>query len=73
MGMAASIKHFPGDGVDERDQHLVTSINTLTCEQWDNTYGKVYKASIDAGALTVMAAHIMLPSFSKQLNPFPRR
>jgi beta-N-acetylhexosaminidase len=70
MGMAASIKHFPGDGVDERDQHLVTSINTLTCEQWDNTYGKVYKASIDAGALTVMAAHIMLPSFSKQLNPF---
>lgn len=30
MGMAAAIKHFPGDGQDERDQHLVTSINPWT-------------------------------------------
>jgi beta-N-acetylhexosaminidase len=29
-GLAASIKHFPGDGVDERDQHLVTSVNSLS-------------------------------------------
>ncbi len=29
MGLAASIKHFPGDGQDERDQHLVTSINSM--------------------------------------------
>ncbi|WP_434613295.1 glycoside hydrolase family 3 N-terminal domain-containing protein [Arthrobacter sp. A5] len=27
--MACAIKHFPGDGVDERDQHVVTSYNTL--------------------------------------------
>jgi beta-N-acetylhexosaminidase len=53
-GVAASIKHFPGDGVDERDQHLVTSVNNLSCEEWDATYGAAYKASIDAGALTVM-------------------
>ncbi len=26
-GMAVSIKHFPRDGRDERDQHLLTSIN----------------------------------------------
>jgi len=68
-GLAASIKHFPGDGVDERDQHLVTSVNTMDCEQWDATFGKAYKASIDAGAMTVMIGHISLPAYSRKLKP----
>jgi len=69
MGIAASIKHFPGDGMDERDQHLVTTINNMSCEEWDATYGKVYKACIDAGALTVMPGHIMHPEYSRKLCP----
>ena len=68
-GLAASIKHFPGDGVDERDQHLLASVNTMSCDEWDQTYGKAYKDSIDAGAKTVMVGHIMLPEYSKKLNP----
>lgn len=68
-GMAVSIKHFPGDGVDERDQHLVTSINSLSCEDWDKSFGEVYKAGIEAGALTVMVGHIMQPAYSRKLNP----
>jgi len=68
-GVAASIKHFPGDGVDERDQHLVTSINSLSCEEWDETFGAAYKACIDAGALTVMIGHIMQPEYSRKLVP----
>lgn len=68
-GVAASIKHFPGDGMDERDQHLVTSINSMTCEEWDATYGEVYKACIEEGAKTVMIGHIMQPEYSKKLNP----
>jgi beta-N-acetylhexosaminidase len=68
-GMAVSIKHFPGDGQDERDQHLVTSINSMSCEEWDNTYKKAYQVCIDAGALTCMIGHIMLPSYSKKLRP----
>jgi beta-N-acetylhexosaminidase len=28
------MKHFPGDGVDERDQHVVTMYNTLGYEEW---------------------------------------
>ncbi|MEW5814756.1 MAG: glycoside hydrolase family 3 N-terminal domain-containing protein [Spirochaetota bacterium] len=67
--LAVSIKHWPGDGVDGRDQHLVTSINSLSVEEWDETYGRVYKGMIDAGADTVMAAHIMLPAYSRRLNP----
>jgi beta-N-acetylhexosaminidase len=69
LGLAASIKHFPGDGMDERDQHLVSSINSLGCDEWMGTYGSIYKACIDAGALTCMIGHIMQPAWSKRLNP----
>ncbi|MTI58974.1 MAG: glycoside hydrolase family 3 protein [Firmicutes bacterium] len=68
-GLAVSIKHWPGDGVDGRDQHLVTSVNTLSCEEWDQTYGKVYKGMIDAGARTVMSAHIMQPAYTRKFKP----
>lgn len=68
-GVAASLKHFPGDGMDERDQHLVTTINSMECEEWDRTYGKAYEACIDAGAMTIMAGHIMLPAYTKKYNP----
>lgn len=68
-GMAVSIKHFPGDGRDERDQHLVTSINDLSCEEWDNSYGKVYRSCIEAGALTCMVGHIMQPAYTRYFNP----
>jgi beta-N-acetylhexosaminidase len=68
-GLAVSIKHWPGDGVDGRDQHLLISVNTLSVEEWDRSFGRVYKGMIDAGAQTVMAAHIMLPAYSKALNP----
>ncbi|WP_197069700.1 glycoside hydrolase family 3 protein [Paenibacillus sp. FSL R5-0345] len=68
-GVAASIKHFPGDGVDDRDQHLHISINSLSVEDWDQTYGMVYKGLIDEGAMTVMIGHIMLPAYSRALSP----
>lgn len=68
-GMAASVKHWPGDGVDDRDQHLVTSVNSLTVEEWESTFGQVYRAVIEAGALTVMSAHIAAPELSRWLRP----
>lgn len=66
--VATSVKHFPGDGVDERDQHLLTSVNSLSMSEWDFTYGKIYKAMIEAGTLTVMAGHIALPSYERYFN-----
>lgn len=68
-GMAVSIKHFPGDGVDDRDQHLLTSINSLTIEEWDATFGHVYQTLIDEGANTVMVGHIMQPAYQRHFNP----
>ena len=47
-----AIKHFPGDGCDEVDQHILTSVNNLSCEEWDATYGKIYSGLIEAGAQT---------------------
>ena len=68
-GLAVSIKHWPGDGVDGRDQHLVTSVNTLSVEEWNATYGKIYQGMIDAGAETLMSAHIMQPAYTRKMNP----
>ena len=62
-GVATAVKHFPGDGIDERDQHLLTSVNTLSCEEWDNSYGEIYREMIKAGTLTIMAAHIAMPAY----------
>lgn len=64
-----AIKHFPGDGVDERDQHVVTSWNTLGVDEWDATYGKVYRALIDHGAQSIMVGHIGAPELSRALRP----
>ncbi len=68
-GVAVSIKHFPGDGVDERDQHLLTSVNSLSCEEWDKTYGEIYRRLIEDGAQTVMVGHIAMPAYQKYFNP----
>lgn len=67
--VAVSVKHFPGDGVDERDQHLLTSVNSLSMEEWDKTYGRIYQKLIENGALTVMAGHIAMPAYQEYYNP----
>ena len=67
--VAVSVKHFPGDGVDEVDQHLLTSINSLSCEAWDATYGRVYRELIAEGAQTIMVGHIDQPAWRKRINP----
>ena len=67
--VATAVKHFPGDGVDERDQHLLTSVNSLSMDEWDKSYGKVYKDLIEAGTLTVMAGHIAMPAYQEFYSP----
>lgn len=67
--MAVCIKHFPGDGVDERDQHLLPTVNSLSTEEWENTYGRIYKQLIDKGAQTVMVGHILQPEMTRKMCP----
>jgi beta-N-acetylhexosaminidase len=68
-GVAATAKHWPGEGFDDRDQHLVTTINPLSMEDWEANFGRLYRAAIDAGVLSVMSAHIALPAFVRETDP----
>lgn len=61
------IKHFPGDGIEERDQHLVLGINNLSIEDWEKSFGEVYRTHINNGVEMIMAGHIALPNYQKYL------
>lgn len=63
------IKHFPGDGTEERDQHLVLGVNELSKEEWEASFGQVYRHHIERGVEMIMAGHIALPHYQKELNP----
>lgn len=63
------IKHFPGDGTEERDQHLILGVNELSPEEWEDSFGRVYRNHIERGVEMIMAGHIALPHYQQQLNP----
>lgn len=68
-GMAACAKHFPGDGVDFRDQHLHPTYNTLSAEDWRSSYGAIYREMIQKGLLSVMVGHICQPAMEQAHTP----
>jgi beta-N-acetylhexosaminidase len=68
-GVAATVKHWPGEGHDDRDQHLVTTINPLSVEEWHASHGALYRAAIDAGVMAVMSAHIAFPAYVHGHDP----
>lgn len=74
--LAACIKHFPGSGVDERNAHFVTEINSLSREEWMVTYGKTYKELFEKEDVpSVMVGHIACPAFQPddfdEYGPYP--
>ena len=68
-GFCCAAKHFPGDGLDFRDQHVANSVNDFGCEEWDATFGKVYQNLINNGLEAIMAGHIMQPAYTRHFNP----
>lgn len=68
-GVAACAKHYPGDGVDYRDQHLHPTYNTLSAQDWYASYGAVYENLIANGLMSVMVGHIAQPNVAKDANP----
>ncbi len=67
--MACTAKHFPGDGVEELDQHLALGVNNLSVEEWNATFRRVYQTLIDEGLESIMVGHIALPEMSRRLRP----
>ncbi len=70
--MLVCTKHFPGDGVEERDQHLVMGINHLSWEEWEASFGRVYGGLIDDGLEAIMAGHIAFPDYSRRFGGVTR-
>ncbi|MGK2909787.1 MAG: glycoside hydrolase family 3 protein [Sphingobium sp.] len=69
QGVAACAKHWPGDGLDDRDQHLVTSVNDMDMTEWRATFGRIFGTLVDDGVMTIMSAHIALPAYIREKWP----
>lgn len=68
-GVAATAKHWPGEGYDDRDQHLVTTTNPLSMDEWKETFGRLYRTLITEGLLAIMSGHISLPAYVRSKIP----
>ena len=66
--MAATAKHFPGDGIDGRDSHICTSVNSLSRKNWEKSYGKVWRGVIEDGVMSIMSGHISLPFIDPEID-----
>ena len=62
-------KHFPGDGIDERDHHLSYASNRMNKEEWMESFGRIYGELAEAGLPGIMAGHIHLPNVEKEMYP----
>lgn len=68
-GVAATVKHWPGEGFDDRDQHLLTTVNPLSLPDWERTFAKLYRSAIQAGVMAVMVGHIAFPAYTLSVMP----
>ncbi|MCI5649132.1 MAG: glycoside hydrolase family 3 protein [Fusicatenibacter sp.] len=68
-GFACVAKHFPGNGQDFRDAHLSNNVNDSTVEQWEESYGYVYRTLIENDLEAIMGGHIFLPEYARAINP----
>ena len=65
-GVAATAKHFPGDGTDFINQHFSTSTLQISYHNWKQKNGKVFQTLIDNGVAVIMAGHITFPAYQKE-------
>ena len=62
IGVAATVKHFPGLGSCPTNPHWTKARNLLSMEEWESTEGYVYKQAIEAGVASIMTSHIAFPA-----------
>lgn len=68
-GFACAAKHFPGNGQDFRDAHIANNVNYFDVDEWEKSYGLVYRTLIENGLDAVMGGHILLPKYARAINP----
>lgn len=66
-GVVATLKHYPGPPYNESvDAHLAPINNETPIQLWYDTYGKLYKKLIEAGAPTIMTGHVNLVDYQNE-------
>lgn len=61
VGVATSVKHFPGHGATAADSHLDLPVVDVSLDVLRERDLPPFRAAIEAGARTVMTSHILLP------------
>ena len=66
-GVISSLKHYPGTPYNDAiDPHLAPVDNETPLELWYETYGKMYRELIEAGAPTIMTSHNNLVNYQTE-------
>jgi len=68
VGIATSVKHFPGHGDTAADSHLALPVVDVPLEVLRERDLPPFRAAIEAGARTVMTSHLLLPQIDP-VNP----
>ncbi len=68
QGVCATIKHFPGNGTSSVNMHCGIGRNTMSYEEWMNTFGEIYRSGIREDVCSVMTTHTTLESYDKELH-----
>ena len=66
VGMAATLKHFPGHGTVLEDTHFDDAVDPRSLDELRNEDLVPFAAGIDAGADAVMLAHVTYPAVAPE-------
>ena len=73
IGIASTLKHFPGHGDTAEDSHKTAAYSYKTLDQLRQGEFLPFKAGIDAGADMVMMGHITLPAVDTMPATFSQK
>jgi beta-N-acetylhexosaminidase len=68
-GVAATAKHFPGNGDTAVDSHYGFPVITHTRQEWEELDAEPFRAAIAAGVDSVMTTHILVPALDESGDP----
>ncbi|MBE3010138.1 glycoside hydrolase family 3 protein [Microbispora sp. NEAU-D428] len=66
-GIAACVKHFPGHGATHQDSHLEIPLVDASLDLLRERELVPFRAAIEAGAKSIMSAHVAVPSLTGTL------
>ncbi len=71
--IATIIRGFPGNGVDGRNSNIVKTSNYLSYDEWEDSYGKMFKSLIEKGVDGIVVSATSLPSYISKAKENPSK